>query len=686
MPPEATADPDRHQRFVQEARSASALNHPNIVTIYEIGTNAGTTFIAMELVDGTPLDKLLATGPLSITVALDYAAQAAGALAAAHASGIVHRDIKPANVVITPDGRVKVLDFGLAKLVERPAEEATLTALATRPGTVMGTLAYMSPEQARGDRVGPQSDVFSLGAMLYEMLAGRRAFGGTSDATVLTAILRDPPPPLRSARPETPADVDAIVTRALAKDPGARYADAGAMRTDLSAAHLRMTRPADSPWRRPAVLVPVVLVIIAVAGLAAWQTVKVRRATWAQREVVPQIERLQLSERSLEAVRLARVAEPYAREDVTRIRDAWFPFDTTTEPAGAEVSVRNYLDADGGWETLGTTPVQGQRLPFALYRLRLSKPGHLPMDVTYTAGRPPIRLSPEAEAVPGMVFVPGAPVTVGVAGTVQLPAYWIDKFEVTNRDFKKFVDEGGYSKPQYWTEPRRHGDAVLSFEQAMDRFRDTTGQHAPATWELGSYLEGKDDYPVAGISWFEAAAYARFAGKSLPTVYHWRAASGMDDVFSDVLRVSQFDAKGPAKVGERHGVGPFGTLDMAGNVQEWTVNEAGSTGLRYILGGGWNDPAYRFREPEARDPWARSATFGVRLIKEATDRFGRPFSADRARRRRSEQPGAGVGRTVRITARLLRLRRSARHAGGTGRRHSSALAQADRQLRGCLRR
>ena len=617
LPPEATADPERHQRFIQEARSASALNHPNIVTIYEIGDDGGTTFIAMELVDGTPLDKLLANGPLPLAVALDYAAQAAAALAAAHASGIVHRDIKPANIVITRDGRAKVLDFGLAKLVERPSSEATLTALATRPGTVMGTLAYMSPEQAQGERVGSWSDVFSLGAVLYEMLTGRRPFSASSDAGLVTAILRDSPPPLRTARPETPADVDAVVTRALLKDPNGRYPDAGAMRADLAAAHARLTRPPESAWRRPAVLVPIALLLIAAAGLGVWQTVNARRARVAQRDTIPEIERLQLTEQSLHAVRLARQVEPYAADDVARIREAWLPFDTTTNPTGAEVSMRNYLDERGEWESFGTTPVRDQRLPLALYRLRLSKPGYLPMDVTYSAGRPAIKLVPEDDAVPGMMFVPGGPITVGMAGTVQLPDYWIDKYEVTNRDFKRFVDDGGYTNPNYWTEPLREGNTVLSFEQAIDRFRDSTDRTGPATWELGSYGEGQEDFPVGGISWFEAAAYAKFAGKSLPTMYHRRAASGMDDVFSDLLRASQFDAKGPAKVGARPGVGPWGTFDMAGNIQEWSLNEAGATGLRYILGGGWNDPTYRFREPEARDPWARAVTFGMRLMKEA---------------------------------------------------------------------
>lgn len=617
LPPEATADPERHQRFVQEARSASALNHPNIVTIYEIGDDGGTTFIAMELVDGTPLDKLLGSGPLSVATALDYAVQAAGALAAAHASGIVHRDIKPANIVITRDGRAKVLDFGLAKLIERGASDATLTALATRPGTIMGTLAYMSPEQAQGEPVGAWSDVFSLGAVLYEMLAGRRPFAGTSDAGLVTAILRDPPPPLRTARPDTPTAVDAIVTRALAKDPGARYPDAGAMRAELAAAHARLTRPAESSWRRPSVLVPAALLLIAAAAFGVWQTVNARRVRWAQAEAVPEIERLQFSEQSLDAVRLARLAAPYAAADVARIRAAWLPFDTTTDPAGAEIAIRSYIDETGLWESLGDTPVQGVALPQALYRLRISKPGYLPMDVSYSAGRPPVKLVPESAGVPGMVFVPAGRVTVGVLGPVELPDYWIDRYEVTNREFKRFVDSGGYAEARYWQEPLRDGSGVLSFEQAVDRFRDSTGQRGPATWELGSYPDGQEDFPVAGISWFEAAAYARFAGKSLPTLYHWRAASGMDDIFSDILRVSQFGAKGPAKAGARQGVGPWGTFDMAGNVQEWCVNEAGDTGLRYILGGGWNDPAYRFREPEARNPWDRAVTFGMRLMKDA---------------------------------------------------------------------
>ena len=147
---EATTDADRIRRFVQEARSASALNHPNIVTIYDIEEADGSTFIAMELVEGTTLDRMRAGGQLPVAKALDLGTQIASALEAAHAGGIIHRDIKPANVIVTPDGRAKVLDFGLAKLFERPPSQDTMTAYATRPGLIMGTPAYMSPEQAEG--------------------------------------------------------------------------------------------------------------------------------------------------------------------------------------------------------------------------------------------------------------------------------------------------------------------------------------------------------------------------------------------------------------------------------------------------------------------------------------------------------------------------------------------------------
>jgi eukaryotic-like serine/threonine-protein kinase len=214
-----------------------------------------------------------------------------------------------------------------------------------------------------------------------------------------------------------------------------------------------------------------------------------------------------------------------------------------------------------------------------------------------------------------MVFVPGGAYQVGAAPAVTLPDYWIDQLEVTNAAFKAFVDAGGYRDAKYWKQPFQDGERVLSFDEAIARFRDSTGRAGPATWELGSYPEARADYPVGGISWFEAAAYAEFAGKSLPTLYHWFRASGTDEIYSDILQLSNFDDKGPSKAGERAGLGPWGTLDMAGNVKEWCANEVTGEGRRYILGGGWNEPSYRFAEPDGQNPWVRRDTFGVRLVK-----------------------------------------------------------------------
>jgi tRNA A-37 threonylcarbamoyl transferase component Bud32/dienelactone hydrolase len=616
LPNDIRGDEERQRRFLREAQSASALNHPNIVTIYEVGEDGGTTYIAMELVEGSPLDRLLAQGPLPVATALDYAVQIASALAAAHAKGIIHRDIKPANVVITGDGRAKVLDFGIAKLIELAPSEATITSVPTKAGTILGTAEYMSPEQAEGQPVDARSDIFSFGALLYEMLAGRRAFGGSTRVGVITAILRDQPAPIRTVRADAPPAIDPILQRALAKDPAARYPDAGAMRADLAAAHARLTRPADAPWRRPVVLIPVALVLIAAAALGVWQVVQSRRARWAREVAIPEIERLQLTDRSLASMPLALKAERYAPGEVSRIRKGWTQFNLPTEPPGAQVEIKNYVDVDGPWVSLGTSPIENVLVPFGFYRVRISKAGYQPVELSSRSnGRETIQLT-TPEATPAeMVFVRGGRYSIGVTKAVVLPDFWLDQHEVTNEAFKRFADAGGYRDAKYWKRPFQSGGRVLPFDEAMRRFRDATGRTGPAGWELGTYPDGQARFPVGGISWFEAAAYAEFAGKSLPSVYHWYRAAGADDLYSDVLRLSNFDGKGSVATGTRRGLGPWGTVDMGGNVKEWCANAAEGEHQRYILGGGWNEPGYRFRESEGRDPWDRQASLGVRLMK-----------------------------------------------------------------------
>jgi serine/threonine protein kinase/Flp pilus assembly protein TadD len=238
LPTDVAAHPDRMKRFVQEAKSASALNHPNIITIYEIEQIDSVNFIATEFIDGETLRQRLKNGPLKLGEVLDVAAQIASALSAAHAAGIVHRDIKPENIMLRRDGIVKVLDFGLAKLTERVSPDSVdseaPTSLKTDPGTVLGTAVYMSPEQARGLEVDARTDIFSFGVLIYEMIAGRLPFEGSNTNEILASILSDkePTPLARYAR-EVPAEIERIVSKALRKDREQRYQTARDLLIDL---------------------------------------------------------------------------------------------------------------------------------------------------------------------------------------------------------------------------------------------------------------------------------------------------------------------------------------------------------------------------------------------------------------------------------------------------------------------
>jgi serine/threonine protein kinase len=274
--PGLASDPARLMRFEQEARTASTLNHPNIVTIYEIGEHQGMRYIAMEHVEGSTLRELLASGSLPPPKLLDLAKQIAEGLAKAHAAGIVHRDLKPENVMLSRDGYVKILDFGLAKLLPDPSpadsEAATRVRFETEEGVIVGTVAYMSPEQAKGLPLDFRSDQFSFGTILYELATGKRPFEGVSTAETRRAIIGEEPEPVASRSPAVPPQLARILERCLAKDPQNRYDSTRDLAREILAEATAVPRrpAARTRWRAGAGLAAVLAILV--TGIYAFRT------------------------------------------------------------------------------------------------------------------------------------------------------------------------------------------------------------------------------------------------------------------------------------------------------------------------------------------------------------------------------------------------------------------------------
>ncbi len=630
LPDELADDRQRRSRLEREARAASSLNHPNIVAIYDIAEAGARTYIAMELVAGSTLRQLLADGPLPIEAVLDLFVQIADALARAHEQRIVHRDLKPENVMVTPEGRVKILDFGLAKpldgMAEGAADAPTVTRL-TLEGGAVGTPDYMSPEQASGGIVDARSDQFAFGILLYEVLAGRRPFAGETRSAAVNALLHAPPAPLDKLRPDAPAALLRIVLRCLEKQPARRFPSSRELEERLTIVRERRARRVRRRLvlRRPPVLSALLagLFIVAVA-IVLWA--RGADARWMERVALPGIaDRIDRGE-LWAAFRLALEVEqrrPGHPEVAKLLGRFTLPFLVRTEPADAEVSVQGYASPDEPWQRLGATPLS-TRVPYALMRWRIVKPGFETFDGAPFSSQAlgalarGLVLDRVGERPHGSVRVAGGPFTANVlrlelpaaASPLLLPDYWIDRFEVTNGEFLDFVEAGGYRAGELWRGVLESGGDPGDWEATVDAFRDTTGRPGPATWELGRFPVGAESHPVGGISWHEAAAYCRWAGKSLPTIFHWFHAVGQEQR-SEILGASNFGGEGPAPVGSFRGLAAFGTYDQAGNVKEWSWN-ATSSGRRYVLGGAWDDPAYFLFHLVARQPLEREASHGVR--------------------------------------------------------------------------
>jgi serine/threonine protein kinase/dienelactone hydrolase len=641
-------DPGALVRFRREARAASALNHPNICTLHDIGEHDGQPYLVMELLDGESLKQRLTAGPLPVEDALEMAIQIADALRAAHSKGIVHLDLKPANLFLTSRGQAKILDFGLSRLLADPSPRAAASGTdsnsaaagegtASRTGAIMGTAAYMSPEQAEGKPLDARSDIFSLGAVLYEILTGRRAFHVEPDPGPFGAMRRSRPAPIHQLRAGVPDAFERIVNRCLEDNPEARYSSADELWNDLTRLRSRRTN-LSSVLRQPRYTVPALLLLTAVAILTAWLWVRNSRIHWANTVALPEIDRLTNDRRHWAALRLVQQAERYLPGD-RRLREfrqrnvSWLT--VRTHPPGADVYTRDYLDVsqNAEWIHLGRTPIEQAEIPIGLLPYRITKAGFETLEgvtglLEGLRGTEILEftLAPEGSSPPGMIRVPARQsnmvslVLAHPTRTLRLEPFWLDKYEVTNRQFKEFVDQGGYQKREYWKQPFVRNGRPVSWDEAVSSFVDSTGQPGPATWAYGSYPKDQDDFPVGGVSWYEAAAYAEFAGKSLPTVHHWRSAAGLT-TYAGILQVSNFFGEGPARAGSHRGLSPYGNYDMAGNVREWCWNPAGQE--RYALGGAWYDASYTFYTPETRPPMDRDPGNGFRCA-----RYGHPPSEE----------------------------------------------------------
>jgi len=650
-------------RFEAERQALAMMDHPNIARVLDAGaTETGRPYFVMELVHGMSITEYCDENRLSARERLDLFIQVCNAVQHAHQKGIIHRDIKPSNVMVTRrDGTPvpKIIDFGIAKAINQKLTEKTLF---TRYAHIIGTPAYMSPEQAELSEldIDTRTDIYSLGVLLYELLTGTQPFSEEelrkSGYFEMQRVIREEEPAKPSTklntlgpvlmdvakyRKSTPdllrktirGDLDWIVMKTLEKDRASRYETVHALTEDVQR-HLRdepvlaSSRGAIYHFRKfvlrhrariaVAAALTVLLVALAVTGSMYRQASNLK---WAKGEALPRLTELVRVGDYASAFTLAQRVQRYIPDDPT-LRELWprmcREYSVTTAPPGAKVFYREYLAIDASWQYLGKTPLKGITLPQGAYRWKIEKAGFATHE-RVTEGSFDVKLWP-TDSGDDMVWInpwnADVKAALGSEGpTVKAPSFLLDRFEVTNEQFKQFVDQSGYTDRQYWRESHlvKEGKQI-PWQQAMAEFVDKTGQLGPATWEAGTYPEGKGKHPVSGISWFEADAYATFVGKKLPTVHHWQRAACTGDSMV-IIPFSNFETSGTAPVGSFPGIGYTGLFDIAGNVKEWCWNAADeSEGHRYILGGGWGEQTYMFTEEDFRSPWSREATNGLRCM------------------------------------------------------------------------
>ena len=635
LPPELTRDPDAKERFVHEAQAASALQHNNVSTIHEIDeTDEGQMFICMDYYEGETLNEKIKSGPIKIEEALDIAIQIAQGLEKAHKKGIVHRDIKSGNILVTEDGVVKIVDFGLAKLRGQ-------TKL-TKEGTTLGTAAYMSPEQARGEEVDHRTDIWSLGVVLYEMITGQLPFKGDYEQAVIYSIMNEDPEPMTGLRTGVPRALAQVAEKAMRKDNEERYSKVDDMITSLRSLRKKLeSGPSDklepelTLRKRRYIYLGITILVFSLiaAALFFWQRTETRRIEAIVARLQPAVEAgrfddvfeilndsgLELQDDRVEmltkqvAGTLSIQSTP-SKAKVTLARVQSTPTLSVAEPV-----------------SIGRTPLEGHALVAGEYFVSMMLEDMTPLEFlvqvvpgeSLRINRTLLRANKE---LAGMVRIEKEISQNGIS----IPAFFIDKHEVTNAEFFNFIAAGCYRVKKFWPEDIIINGNPTPRESAIRSFVDQTGIPGPRFWSGGKYPDGKEGHPVVGISWYEGMAYARWVGKDLPTWDQWwlAALSETSSIFpwgSDVRTThlrANFGLKGTQPVESYPlGISPFGCFDMAGNVREWLRDSVSPSRLRTVVGGSWKDPSYMFEPSHAESfyPEFAGEDIGFRCVKSIPD-------------------------------------------------------------------
>ena len=623
------------ERFRREVLLARRVGHPNVCHVYEFydartADGVPVRFLTMELLEGETLaQRLRERGRMSTAEALPLVLQLCDGLAAAHAEGVVHRDFKTSNVLLVQrrgasgdsgTTRAVITDFGIARPLESTGEAGL-----TGGAGMIGTPEYMAPEQVTGGAVTPCTDLYSLGVVMYEMVTGELPFTGDTPLATAAKRIQESPRPPETVSPGLDRRWSEIILRCLAREQERRFPNAEEV-------HAALAAPPKHPVRRAGLIVAGVVALAALVTAASLYMRHEARMRWARDVALPKVVELVELSKYPEAMALAEQVQAVLPGDPKLgklLPEMSRLYSVETTPPGATVEVKPYGAPDTAWRRLGTTPVRAVRLPFGLQLWRITREGDeqviraYPSPYAGAEATLQVTLDRAGSIPPDMVRVPGGSVGLDIPGLdhlerVVLGDYLIDRTEVTNRQFKRFVDEGGYRRRELWKEPFVHAGKTLTWEQAMALLHDRTGRPGPATWEQGDYPDGQGDHPVTGVSWYEAAAYAAFAGKELPNAWQWSHAAGTY-LTPNIVPLSNFRNAGTLAVATLGGIGPYGTQDMAGNAKEWSQSMV-KDGRRFVLGGGWNEPTYMFNDADAQDPFTRGASFGLRLSKRLDDK------------------------------------------------------------------